>query len=58
MNSLEMDRIANVIVTEVQRTWNRPDAAQYGELHNDFAPHYRALVESYQKAQEVVQVSR
>lgn len=43
----------NVVVTEVQRTWNRPDAAQYGALYGEFAPHYRAVAESYQKAQEV-----
>lgn len=42
----------NVIVTEVQRTWNRPDATQYGALYGEFAPHYRAVAESYQKAQE------
>ena len=43
----------NVIVCEVQRTWARPDAAQYGALYPDFAPNYKAVVESYQKAQEV-----
>jgi nicotinamidase-related amidase len=44
----------NVIVTEVQRTWSRPDAAQYAELYGEFAPHYRAVIESYKKAQEAV----
>ena len=48
----------NVLVTEVQRTWSRPDGAQYGALYNEFAPHYRAVVESYNKAQEVVQAGR
>jgi len=42
----------NVVVTEVQRTWARPDAAQYAELYGEFAPHYRAVIESYRKAQE------
>jgi nicotinamidase-related amidase len=42
----------NVVVTEVQRTWNRPDAARYAELYAEFAPHYRAAIESYEKAQE------
>jgi nicotinamidase-related amidase len=42
----------NVVVTEVQRTWARPDAAQYATLYGEFAPHYRAVVESYMKAQE------
>ena len=44
----------NVVVTEVQRTWNRPDAAKYAELYAEFAPHYRAAIESYQKARESV----
>lgn len=43
----------NVVVTEVQRTWARPDAARYAELYGQFAPHYRAVIESYNKAQEV-----
>ena len=42
----------NVVVTEVQRTWARPDAAQYGALYGEFAPHYHAVIESYNKAQE------
>jgi nicotinamidase-related amidase len=45
----------NVVVTEVQRTWARPDAGQYAELYSDFAPHYRAVIESYKKAQEAIQ---
>jgi nicotinamidase-related amidase len=48
----------NVVVTEVQRTWNRPDALQYGALYAEFAPHYRAVIESYDKAQEVARQSR
>jgi len=42
----------NVIVTEVQRTWARPDAAQYADLYGEFAPHYRAVIESFNKAQD------
>jgi hypothetical protein len=42
----------NVVVTEVQRTWSRPDAARYAELYGELAPHYRAVIESYKKAQE------
>jgi nicotinamidase-related amidase len=44
----------NVVVTEVQRTWNRPDAAKYGALYTEFAPHYRAVAESHKRAQEAV----
>jgi len=42
----------NAVVSELQRTWNRPDAAQYGELYGIVAPNYRAAIESHQKARE------
>ncbi|MDB6024093.1 MAG: putative amidohydrolase [Verrucomicrobiales bacterium] len=42
----------NVVVCELQRTWARPDAAAYGALYHDLVPNYRAVAESYQKAQE------
>ena len=43
----------NAVIGEFQRTWNRPDAAKFAELYGTFAPHYRAAVESYQRALEV-----
>ena len=43
----------NAVVGEFQRTWNRPDAAKFAELYGTFAPHYRAAIESFQKAHEV-----
>jgi nicotinamidase-related amidase len=42
----------NAVVCEFQRTWNRPDAAEYGALYGVFNPHYQAVIESYKKAQE------
>ena len=42
----------NVVMCEMQRTWARPDAAQWGALYNELVPHYRAVSESFQKAQE------
>jgi len=42
----------NVMVCEVQRTWNRPDAAQYGALYAEMAPNYRAVIESFNAAQQ------
>lgn len=42
----------NVILCEVQRTWNRPDAGQWGALYQELVPNYHAVVESYQRAQE------
>ena len=45
---------ANAVLCEVQRTWNRPDAADYAELYTMVAPNFRAVMESYQKAQDVI----
>jgi nicotinamidase-related amidase len=43
----------NAVIGEFQRTWNRPDAAKFADLYGAFAPHYRAAIESYQKALDV-----
>lgn len=43
----------NSILAEVQRTWNRPDADDFLKLYAIVSPNYGALIESYQKAQEV-----
>jgi nicotinamidase-related amidase len=45
---------ANAVLCEVHRTWNRPDAAQLAEIYTMVSPNYRAVMESYRKAQEVV----
>jgi nicotinamidase-related amidase len=42
----------NVVLCEFQRTWNRPDAAKWGAIYSEIAPNYRAVTESFQKAQE------
>lgn len=34
-------------------TWNRPDARDFAAVMVDLVPHYRALMESYDKAQSV-----
>jgi nicotinamidase-related amidase len=44
----------NVVLCEFQRTWNRPDAAQWGALYGELVPHYKAVAESYKKAQDVL----
>lgn len=46
---------ANAVLCEVQRTWNRPDAAELAKLYTMVAPNYAALIESYQKAQSVIE---
>jgi len=48
----------NVVVTEVQRTWNRPDTAKHGALYDEFAPHYRAVGKSDRRAQETAAQAR
>ena len=45
---------ANAVLCELQRTWNRKDAAQFAQLYTMVAPNYGAVMESYGKAQEVV----
>jgi nicotinamidase-related amidase len=42
----------NTILSESHRTWNRPDAAQWGALYSELVPHYRAVAESYRRAQD------
>jgi nicotinamidase-related amidase len=45
---------ANAVICEVRRTWNRSDAAELAELYCMVSPSYPAVMESYQKAQDVV----
>ena len=48
---------ANAVLSETHRTWNRPEAAELAKLYALVAPNYAAVMESYQKAQEVVRAS-
>jgi len=48
----------NTILSETHRTWNRPDAAQWGALYSELVPHYRAVTESYKTAQEVAREAK
>jgi nicotinamidase-related amidase len=43
----------NAVVSEIHRTWNRPEAAELAQLYTMYAPNYRAVMESYQIAQQV-----
>jgi len=45
---------ANAVLSEIHRTWNRPEAAELAKLYATVAPNYGALIESYQKAQDVI----
>jgi nicotinamidase-related amidase len=42
----------SAVFCELQRTWRRPDAAQWAELYAAHAPNYGAVAESYKAAQE------
>jgi nicotinamidase-related amidase len=42
------------VCSEIQQTWNRPDAERWAEAYSHIFPHYRLLIESYLKAQAVV----
>jgi nicotinamidase-related amidase len=44
----------NAVLSEVHRTWNRPEAAEIAKLYALVSPNYAAVVESYQKAQDVI----
>ena len=41
------------VLAELMSTWNRPDAMKFAAVMVDLAPAYRALMESYDKAQSV-----
>jgi nicotinamidase-related amidase len=44
---------ANAVICEFHRTWNRPDAAELADLYCMVSPNYRAVMESFQRAEEV-----
>ena len=49
--AVPMDTAA--VASELQRTWNRPDASQWAEIYTKIFPEYALLIESYAKAQDV-----
>jgi len=48
----------NVVMGEFQRTWNRPDAVQWGAFYNELVPNYQAVSESYEKAQDAARQTK
>jgi nicotinamidase-related amidase len=36
----------NALISELQRTWHRPDAAQYAALYGEAVPNYQLLLDS------------
>jgi nicotinamidase-related amidase len=49
---------ANAVLCEIHRTWKRPEAAELAKLYTLAAPNYAAVIESYQKAQDVIRQSK
>lgn len=49
---------SNVVLCEIQRTWNRQDATQWGALYGDLVPNYRLGVASYNRAQEAAKKAK
>jgi len=43
----------NAVLSEVHRTWSRAEAAELARLYALVAPNYQAVIESFNKAQEV-----
>jgi len=41
----------NALLSELHRTWARPEAASLAELYGLVSPNYAAVIESYQRAQ-------
>ena len=48
----------NAVLAETHRTWKRPEAAELAKLYGLVAPNYSALMESYQKAQDVIKQAK
>lgn len=47
------------VLAEIMSTWNRPDAMEFAQIMVDhIVPPYRALIESYEKAQNVAKNGR
>ena len=45
------------VASELQKTWNRDDAMEWAGLYTKVFPEYQLLIESYMRAQSVVQNS-
>lgn len=41
----------NALLSELHRTWARPEAAELAQLYGLVSPNYAAVIESYQRAQ-------
>ncbi|PSJ38866.1 alpha/beta fold hydrolase [Allosphingosinicella deserti] len=46
----------NALLSELHRTWARPEAADLAQLYGLVAPNYAAVIESYVRAQQAVKI--
>jgi isochorismate hydrolase len=44
--------LTNTLLSELHRTWARPEAAELGKLYGLAAPNYAAVAESFGRAQQ------
>jgi nicotinamidase-related amidase len=49
---------ANTVLSELHRTWNRPEAAKIAEIYEKVSPNYGAVAESYRRAQSVAREAK
>lgn len=47
----------NALLSELHRTWARPEASELAKLYALVSPNYGAVVESYMKAQDVARAA-
>lgn len=48
----------NAVMSEFQRTWARPDAAEWAALYSELVPSYRAVTESWEKKRSAASSAR
>ena len=48
----------NAVLSEVHRTWNRPEAGEIAKLYGLVSPHYAAVAESFQRAQQAARQAK
>jgi nicotinamidase-related amidase len=48
----------NALLSELHRTWARPEAAELAQLYGLVAPNYAAVIESYVRAQQAAKAAR
>jgi nicotinamidase-related amidase len=49
---------ANAVLSEMHRTWARPEAVELAKLYGIVSPNYAAVIESFQKAQEAARQAK